>query len=140
VLRALPDGFLHRYEQLWLRTFGGAVGGRDSGGVVEPNVVAPTRRVVRLTTSQTETRGGAHSGHKLAGAGERGVVSSEAALSFKRKVDAEIRKINRLMKVWLESGGVGQSLGRRCVGCKRFGDETWSWCPYCRGAMEERDA
>lgn len=140
VLTVLPDGFLHRYEQVWLKTFGSAIGGRDSGGVVEPNVIASTRAVTRTSTGQTETRGGAHSGKKLAGAAERGVVASEGALRFKQKVDAEIRKINRTMKVWLEGGGVGQSLGRRCSVCKRFGDDAWVWCPYDGKPMEERDA
>jgi hypothetical protein len=98
--------------------------------------------VVRTTTGQTETRGGAKAGKKLAGAAERSVISSEAALRFKQKMDAEIRKINRTMKAWLtdEAARVGTSVGRRCSACKRFGDESWAWCPYCRAPMEEREA
>lgn len=141
VLAALPDEFLHRYEMVWLRAFGAALGGRSSHGEVEPNVVASTAAVIRTSTGQTATRGGAASGKKLAGASEKNIVSSEAALKFKRKVDAELRKVNRMMKAWLTAPGeVGASLGRRCTVCKRFGDDGWIYCPWDKGPMEEREA
>lgn len=141
VLAALPEDFLHRYEMVWLKAFGTSVGGRSSHGEVTPNVVASTSAVIRTSTSQTATRGGAASGKKLAGASDKTIISSEAALKFKRKVDAELRKINRLMKGWLTAPGeVGASLGRRCTVCKRFGDDGWIYCPWDGKPMEEREA
>jgi hypothetical protein len=141
VLLALPEDFLFRYEQVWLKAYGASVGGRSSGGVIEPNVVSSTKRVTRTSTSQTETRGGAHSGKKLAGSAERRVVADEMALKFKRKIDAELRKLNRAMRGYLSRGGeVGGSVGRRCSMCKRFGEDEWVYCPWDGKAMEEREA
>jgi hypothetical protein len=137
VLAALPSDFLHRYEQVWLQAFGAALGGRGSAAV---NPVASTSRVVRMTTGQTETRGGAKSGKKLAGASDKNIVSSERALEFKRSLDADLRKVNRRMRVWLSKPGDKESMGRRCSVCKRFGDDEWVYCPRDGKPMEERDA
>jgi hypothetical protein len=135
VLRTLPDGFLFHYEQVWMRVVGEQRGVPDVG-------VASARAVTRLTTGQTETRGGAKAGKKLAGASEKNIIASEQALKFKRRIDAKLRVINREMKAWLTpaSERVGTSLGRRCTVCKRFGEDGWLYCPIDGKPMEEREA
>lgn len=136
VLRTLPDGFLFHYEQVWLKMAG------TSNGRPDANPTASAGKRDRLTTGQTETRGGAKSGKKLAGAAERSVISSEAALVFKRKIDAKLRVLNREMKAWLTpaSERVGTSMGRRCSVCKRFGEDGWLYCPADGKPMEEVSA
>lgn len=135
VLAALPDDFVFRYELLWLRCFAAAVGGRPGGAL--PAQVAKARRVVRTSTGQTETRGGAHGG-KLAGAAEKTTVANDAALAFKASVDRRLRKIARDMRAWL--GGDDARAGVRvCTRCRRFGEDTWTFCPYDGQPMEEKN-
>lgn len=134
VMRALPDDFVYRYELLWLRVFTSAVGGRPGG--TPPVTVAKARRVVRTSTGQTETRGGASGGKKLAGASERTVVANDEALAFKAKVDRKLRAISRDMRVWLGDGGAKAGV-RRCSRCRKFGEDTWTFCPWDGQPMEE---
>jgi hypothetical protein len=136
VLEAMPEGFVFQYHVLWLEGLGKAVGGRPGlpEKVVAPNVVAKTRRSgPRTSTSQTETRGGA----KKSKSSEVGGVefASEAAVHFRRRIDAKLRKLGREIRSW--RGDAERSAGRRCSYCKRFGDDEWVYCPWCRSPMEE---
>jgi hypothetical protein len=137
VWERLPERFRFLYELMWLRAFGPSIGGRYSNGA-EPNIVAKSKRVTRTSTSQTETRGGAHSGHKLAGASTKDTVSSDRALEQLRKVDRRLRTIARDMAVYL-GGGVAQGNVRRCSVCKRYGDVEWLYCPQDGKPMEDVD-
>jgi hypothetical protein len=131
-LNSFPADFLFRYELIWSKTI-------DRGRQVGENIEIASGRASgpRLSSSAVETRGGAKPGKKLAGASTRDVISNEAALSFKRRVDRKLREVNRMMRVWLANGEVGQSRGRRCTVCKRFGDDEWIYCPNDGKPMEE---
>lgn len=134
VLLSFPENFVFRYEQVWLA---GLPRERQGGEFIG---MAVAKRTTRLSTSQTETRGGAKEGKKHAGAAERDMLGNQAARAFKRKIDADLRKVNRRMKAWIDGGAeseVGATLGRRCTMCKRWGEESWVWCPWDRGAMED---
>lgn len=131
LMRALPESFVERYSMLALRVYEAERHGRAEG---EGRV--GTARVTRLSTGQTETRGGAKSTGKRAGVNERQVLPSMAALAYKSKVDRKLRKIAREMAVWLKDGGTRQSV-RRCVRCCRFGEEGWSYCPTDGQPMQE---
>lgn len=138
VWRRLPERFRLAYELVWLRAFGASIGGRYGGGV-EQNVVASSKRVTRTSTSQVETRGGAHSGKKLAGASVRGVIGDEAALAQLRRMDRRLREIARQASVWLGTGVEGGGMVRRCSVCKQFGDGEWLYCPKDGKPMEDVD-
>jgi hypothetical protein len=136
VWERMPERFRFLYEILWLRAFGPSIGGRAGGA--EPNPVVSTRRVVRTSTNQTETRGGAHSGHKLQGASDKDTISSEAALKKLRNVDRRLRTLAREMAVFL-GGEQTRATMRRCSRCKRYGDVEWLYCPNDAAPMEEVD-
>lgn len=133
----MPDRFRFLYEILWLRAFGPSIGGRYSNGA-EPNIVSKTKRVVRTSTNQTETRGGAAGGKKLAGASTKDTISSDMALNQLRKVDRRLRTLAREMAMFL-GGEQRRGTVRRCSTCKRYGDVEWLYCPRCAAPMEEVD-
>lgn len=117
---------------LWMKAFGTSVGG---GSRFDGVLVANARRVVRVSTNQTEVRGGAKRSKAPSPGGVD--VANEAALYFKRKVDRKLRALAREMKVWLD--GSAHSGQRRCSSCKRYGDAEWLYCPWDRAPMEEVD-
>lgn len=133
----LPERFRFLYEIMWLRAFGPSIGGRYSNGA-EVNPVASTRRVVRTSTNQTETRGGASGGKKLAGASTKDTISSDRALEQLRKVDRRLRTLARDMAMYL-GGAEAHGSVRRCSSCKRYGDGDWLYCPRDGYDMEELD-
>jgi hypothetical protein len=135
VLRSMPEKFVFAYELLWLSAFGRSVGGRSSGGVVEPNVVSKARRVTRVSTNQTETRGGAKAGG-MQGLSDRDVISNEIALEKKRRIDRKLRALARDIRSFI-SRETDRAGNRRCSSCKRFGDDEWVYCPWDGRPMEE---
>jgi hypothetical protein len=137
VWNRLPERFRFLYEIMWLRAFGPSIGGRYSNGS-DPNVVASTKRVVRVSTNQTETRGGASSGKKLAGASTKDTISSDRALEQLRKVDRRLRTLARDMAMYI-GGDEARGSVRRCSRCKRYGDGDWLYCPRDAAPMEEVD-
>lgn len=133
ILGSMPEGFVFAYELMWLAAYGSAVGGRPGGA--EPNIIAKARRVVRVSTNQTETRGGANPGG-VAGMERRDVISNEAALEQLRRVNRKLRVIAREMKLWMNAGQL-RAGNRRCSVCKRYGDDEWVYCPSDGKPMEE---
>jgi hypothetical protein len=131
----MPVRFRLLYELVWLRAFGASVGGRH-GGVVTQNVVHGAKRVTRVSSGQTETRGGAHSGKKLVGASDKDVISNASALAMLRRVDRRLRQVARDMDVYLHAGAADK-VKRRCSVCKKFGDDEWLYCPRDGRPMEQ---
>lgn len=131
-ISTMPEGFLFRYELLFLAAYGRAVVGvQRRDGEVQ---VSGARRVVRVSTSQTETRGPAKRGGKAPSAG--GVdIGHEAALAFKRRIDRKLRSLDRDIQRFLRDdvrAGV-----RRCSTCRKFGEDDWLYCARCGHPMEE---
>jgi hypothetical protein len=133
VLRALPGDFIFLYEQLFARCFS-ASGGGASGEVG----VVGARRVTRVSTSQTETRGPAKRGFK---GQPSDVLRDVRALAFKARIDRDLRKLSRRMRNWIEEGGSGKAHNsvRRCTRCRKYADELWSFCPFDGAPTEEWD-
>lgn len=126
VLDALPEDFVFRYEMLWLRVYG-----RRQPGVDNP--VASARRVTRVSTNQTETRGPAK---PRTGPMIPGVVGNEAALLFKQRLDRKLRTLAREMRAWLDRDTVKAGV-RRCTKCRRYAEDTWVYCPWDGSPTEE---
>lgn len=137
VWERMPERFRFLYELLWLRAFGRSVGG--AAGSTDGNTVSGTKRVTRTSTGQTETRGGAHAGKRLAGASEKTVVSNDRALEQLRKIDRRLRTLAKDMAVFLGAKEHMAMTVRRCSSCKRFGEAEWLYCPWDARPMEEVD-
>ena len=130
----MPEGFLFRYELLFLATYGRAiVGAQRRDGEVQ---ISSARRVVRVSTNQTETRGPAKRGGKPSQIG--GVdIGREVALGFKRRIDRKLRAIDRDIQRFLRDD-VRAGM-RRCSVCRKFGEDDWLYCARCGHPMEEVD-
>jgi hypothetical protein len=139
VLRYLPDGFLFRYELLWLRAYGAAGGAGEK--VADPDAaVVGTKRVTRVSTGQTETRGGAHAGHRMPGVGTKVIVRDDRAFRIKQRVDRKLRALAREIGVYLsDDGGVERAGVRRCTRptCRKWAEESWTFCPWDGAPTEE---
>lgn len=115
----------------------------DDGGGIHGRVGrSGVRRAMGLTDRRLVMRGARVSGGVSVGVG--GVIVDEEALAFKQTIDREIRKLTRKMEVWLENRTLFRkgdesevvNKAKKCVKCKRFGQETWAWCPYDGEKME----
>lgn len=136
ILEVLPEGFVFQYTALWLQGAGISVGGVPGlGKVVEPNVVAKARRVTRVSTNQTETRGGAKQSRSDSVGGVD--FANEAYVNYRRRVDGKLRKLAREIRSF--RGDRVKAGVRRCSACKRFGDDEWVYCPWDGQRMEEVD-
>lgn len=132
-VRSLPSDFVSTYQLLFERALRvGSSGANDAGEVG----VAGASRVTRLSSGQTETRGGAKSGKKSGGS--RVPIRSEASLAFKGKMDRRLRAITREIKFHLDGVDVGEAL-RRCTVCRTFGESSWLYCPRDGKPMESMD-
>lgn len=142
VLRYLPEGFLLQYELLWLRAYGAAGGAGERRADPDAAVVG-TRRVVRTSTGQTETRGGAHAGHRAPGTGTKVTVRDDRAFRAKQRADRKLRAIGRDIadELGLMSGGGGVERAgvRRCTRptCRKWAEESWTYCPWDGAPTEE---
>jgi hypothetical protein len=133
VLRSLPDEFVLRYELLWLRAFGRSVLAR--AGSDDNNVVSGTRRVTRVSTGQTETRGGAR---RTATNGHGVDVANDAALRMKHRVDRKLRSLARDIRTFMHDDDARAGM-RRCSKptCRRYAEDTWTHCPWDGFQTEE---
>jgi hypothetical protein len=137
VLKYLPESFVLQYELLWLRAYGAAGGAGERRADPDAAVVG-TRRVTRTSTGQTETRGGAHAGHRAPGVGTKVTVRDEVALRAKQRVDRKLRALAREMSA-ASGGGVERAGVRRCTrpACRRWAEESWTHCPWDGAPTEE---
>lgn len=96
---------------------------------------ASGRQVTRTSSSQTATRGGAIGSRKSGGS--KDFIRDQAMFAFKTKLDSKIRKLNREVRSMLARGPLGVPVDtRRCTVCKRYGEETWLFCPADGKRME----
>jgi hypothetical protein len=131
----LPDSFTNAYELLFIRIYG-------SGGASVQDadtVTAPARRITRLSTSATETRGAAKSGGRKQGVSTKTVVRDNRALAAKEAVDRKLRRIARELSASLSGRDDVPAIVRRCTGpsCRKWAEDGWVWCPWCRSATED---
>lgn len=131
-VRALPSDFLSVYLLLFERGLRcGSSGVSDAAEVG----VASASRVTRLSTNQTETRGGSKGSRKT---GRSQVpIRDERAVAYRARVDRKIRALTREMKVWLGPSVDDVAKPRRCSVCKAYGEPTWNYCPRDGRIMEE---
>ena len=127
----LPEDFVFRYELLCMRVFGRAVLSR--GGSGDRVVVHGARRVTRVSTGQTETRGGARRNGVVH---TDGVEVNDAALRMKRRIDRKLRLLARDMKAWMGDDNARAGV-RRCSRCNRYAEDTWTFCPWDGAPTEE---
>lgn len=127
-VRALPSGFVETYYLVFER--GLAV---TSSGPRESVGKASASRVTRLSTSQTETRGGSKGSRKSGGS--RVPIRSFGAVAFRAKIDRKLRAINREMRAYLREDSIERP--RRCTVCKAYGEPSWLYCPRDGKPMEE---
>lgn len=133
-LRMMPSVFVERYGALVTGALSDGLEGKrtDSSPKVNPRL---TR--VRTKTSQVETRGLAS--RTKANTPQGGPeVRSLRLLALKGRIDRRLRSLAREIQTELESRKSAESV-RRCTRCKRFGEDTWSWCPYDGAIMQSDD-
>lgn len=90
------------------------------------------RRATGLTDRGLVMRGAGRSGGVV---NSGGLVVDEAALAFKSEIDRKLRKVTREMERWLERRSSNREENglrnvRKCVRCRRYGEEKWSFCPW----------
>jgi hypothetical protein len=133
MVRHLPHDFVLAYEAITSALYNDGCGGL--GEVVER---AGAGRLTRVSTNQTETRGGAKSGGR-AGLSTRSVVVSDKAAALKSKVDRKLRAIARDVVTIMAPADRVRLGSRRCVRCKKFAEGEWSYCPWDGSRTEEVD-
>lgn len=133
-LRMMPSVWVDAYGLLAAGALSDGLEGRgvDSNPKVKPKV---TR--VRTKTSEVETRGLA-SRTKASTPQGGAEVRSLRLLSLKGRIDRRLRSLAREIQTELE-GKKNAGAVRRCTRCKKFGEDTWNWCPYDGAAMESDD-
>ena len=137
VLLLLPGEFLDQYEQLFLKVWR-APG--QSGGVRIGDTAAESPQALkwRVSTSETETRGTASP--KGRGSISKGLgVADTRAQATKEWADRKLRKIARELRARMSDEA--SSSVRRCTGprCRKLGEDTWNWCPFCGAPTQEVD-
>lgn len=132
-LRRLPDDFVFSYFLLSSAALSDGLEGQNDG--VE---VALARRITRVSTSQTETRGAARPGGR-AGLSTRGVVKDERMLALKSRIDRKLRALARDIRRGMAPSDPIRSGVRRCTRCKKYAESDWAWCPWDGGRTQELD-
>jgi hypothetical protein len=136
LIRLLPGGFSGAYEELVLRCFPVL---RGEGARDPESVVAPSRAVrTRVSTGQTETRGGAHNARR-SGLNTRDPLGSERAIRLRARVDRKLRALAREMQAYLDAGNERRDQLRRCTRCRTFADTDWLYCPRDGAPTEQVD-
>jgi hypothetical protein len=143
--RLVGERFASGLEAVWLASLrylrssvpgdGGRLHGRMGSGIVRP-ATGLTDRALRMKGAKGGAGGqGRGKGVPL---GVGGVVVDEEALAFKAGVDRKIRKLTREMENWLvrRSSNREENVVRRCKKCRRFGEESWQFCPFDGREME----
>lgn len=136
--RLVGERFAAALEGVWLaslRYLRGTVPG-DGGGMHGRMGSGGVRRATGLTDRRLMMRGKV--GAKGVSAAVGGVVQDEAALAFKASVDRKLRKITREMESWLEnrSSSRRDNVVRKCKKCRRYGEDSWQFCPFDGQKME----
>jgi hypothetical protein len=136
--RLVGERFATALEGVWLaslRYLRSSVPG-DGGGLHGRMGRNGVKAATGLTDRRLRMRG-ARDG-KGVSIGVGGVVQDEAALAFKSKVDRQLRKMTRDMEKWLalRSSSQRDNVVTRCQKCKRYGDESWNYCPFDGQKME----
>lgn len=129
ILRGMPVRFLTAYSRLLPASHGnnGASSGRASA-----------RRVTRLSSSQTETRGGARP--TRAGLSQRSIIVNERLWLLREKTNRKLRAIARELDTILDGTAHDSSVRsgvRRCTRCKKWAEADWSFCPFDGAPTEE---
>jgi hypothetical protein len=128
VSRMLPGTLVDSYEELFWLAF------RTSRGTpADAGTVAGAKRVTRLSTSQTETRGGSKGSRRSGGSQE--MIASQKHFNFKSRIDARLRRIAREITYFLDDTTPQEAL-RRCSVCRTFGESSWLYCPKDGKPME----
>lgn len=135
VLALLPEGFLHGYEQLWVRMSSGRVRERDDPNAAVASV--PSGAKIRMNSGERDARGSARAGGKRAGVSARNVIADVRAAALKARVDRALRKLGRDMREYLDKGGNGKASVRRCTRCRGWAEDNWAFCPRDGAATEE---
>jgi len=133
---------LRMMPAVWVEAYGALIAGALSDGLegrrvsdnppVKPKVVR-----VRTKTSQVETRGLA-SRAKPSRPPSSGGVRSERLLALKSRIDRRLRVLAREIRNEIE-GRENVNVVRRCTKCKKYGEDTWAWCPYDGSPMQSDD-
>lgn len=133
-LRMMPNVWVEAYGALCSASFTDGLEGR---GANQNPYVSPKVTRVRTRTGETETRGLATRGKAPFPKG--GVEArSERLMATKSRIDRRLRTLAREIRDELD-GRKQAGAVRKCTRCKRFGEETWSWCPYDGAPMESAD-
>ena len=128
-----PQAFTEAYELLHDEVFG-------TGAVVQDeNAIHGLGRANRgrISSDQTETRGGAVQKRKLS-ASRRAVIKDQRAFNEKTKIDKRLRKMAKEIYDFLNKEK--QHVDKwwmRCAKCKKHAEDDWQFCPRC-GAETER--
>lgn len=131
-LRMMPTVWVSAYGALCVSALSDGLEGR--GGPDNPYTRPKVLRV-RTRTSETEVRGLATRGKAPFPKG--GVeVRSERLMALKSRVDRRLRTLAREIRRELADE---TSIPRKCTRCKKYGEESWSWCPFDGAPMESDD-
>jgi hypothetical protein len=146
LLEMMPRAFVDMYSDLVVRAYTAAAMGSSDGvarravGAAELGKVTGRDGVrERVSSGQVSTRAGAVRAGGVVEGAIGGVVADGRAQVLKEKVDRQLRAMVR--KVMRSEGedSPQYQLIRKCSSCNRFCDETWSWCPWCRGQTQQVD-
>jgi hypothetical protein len=133
-LRMMPEVWVSAYGALCV---GALSDGMEGRGAPDNVPVKPKVTRVRIRTSEVETRGVAPRGKPpIAKGGAE--VRSERLLSLKSRIDRRLRTLAREIRDELENHKDRGAI-RRCTRCKKYGEETWNWCPYDGAPMQSDD-
>jgi hypothetical protein len=127
---ALPPDLEEVYRELSSR----ALVQPGAAYVGDPIEKAKGRMVTRVSTGQTETRGGAKGSRKSGGS--KDFIRSERAFNEKARIDRKLRKIAREIRAWLRDSAESRDDVRRCTTCRKFGEPEWLYCPKDGKPME----
>jgi len=133
-LRMMPTIWVDAYGMLCSAALSDGLEGRgaDPNPKVKPKVVR-----ARTSTGQTEVRGLATRGKSPLPKGGADVRSIRL-MAVKTRIDRRLRTLAREIRDELE-GRKNAGAVRRCTRCKKFGEDSWSWCPYDGAPMESAD-
>lgn len=73
---------------------------------------------------------------KPTGDSSRAVIKDRRLWEYKRRVDKKLRKIGAEIETALSGYSDGRTeQQKRCTACMKLGEDDWSFCPRCGGAM-----
>lgn len=143
ILYLLPEGFVREYERLFHDAL--TTGEEGRGRADEQKALLGKAVGKRTIRSGGETMGAAKAGKKAPDRiGGGFVVRNDERWGEKQRVDRELRKLARGMAGERTTGVVkcGSKAGRKeteeteAVGCGKWLEGNWKWCPYCGAGQE----